>query len=85
MEPYCKLLFVKKLDIFSNLGGKIMKTETLTTRVLIADEGKILTDGKAYGRTIYLAKNRSPEEFHEISEAEYGEIMKQNEEAMENE
>ena len=51
-----------------------MHTETINTTVLIADEGKILTDGVVYGRTIYLAKNRSPEEFHEITEAEYEEI-----------
>lgn len=56
-----------------------MKTEILTTTVLKADEGKILTDGEIYGKTIYLAKNRSPEEFHEITEAEYEEIQKQNE------
>lgn len=51
-----------------------MKTQTVSATVLSADEGKILTDGKVYGRTIYLAKNRSPEEFHEITEAEYNEI-----------
>ena len=51
-----------------------MQTETINTTVLIADEGKILTDGVVYGRIIYLAKNRSPEEFHEITEAEYEEI-----------
>ena len=51
-----------------------MKSETITTTVLKADEGKILTDGEVYGRTIYLANNRSPEEFHEITEAEYEEI-----------
>ena len=51
-----------------------MKTQTVSATVLCADEGKILTDGKVYGRTIYLAKNRCPEEFHEITEAEYNEI-----------
>ena len=56
-----------------------MQTETINTTVLIADEGKVLTDGSVYGRTIYLAKNRSPEEFYEIMEAEYEEIQKQNE------
>ena len=56
-----------------------MQTETINTTVLIADDGKILTDGVVYGRTIYLAKNRSPEEFHEITEAEYEEIQKQSE------
>lgn len=51
-----------------------MKTQTVSATVLCADEGKILTDGEVYGRTIYLANNRSPEEFHEITEAEYNEI-----------
>ena len=54
-----------------------MQTETINTTVLIADDGKILTDGVVYGRTIYLAKNRSPEEFHEITEAEYEEIREE--------
>ena len=54
-----------------------MQTETINTTVLIADEGKILTDGEIYGRTIYLANNRSPEEFHEITEAEYEEIREE--------
>ena len=56
-----------------------MQTETIKTTVLKSDNGKILTDGTIYGRMIYLAKNRSPEEFHEITEAEYEEIQKQNE------
>lgn len=56
-----------------------MKTETLTVNVIKAEKGKILTDGNIYGRMIYLAKNRSPEEFHEITETEYEEIQKQNE------
>lgn len=54
-----------------------MKSETITTTVLKADEGKILTDGEVYGKMIYLAKNRSAEEFHEISETEYNEIMEE--------
>ena len=56
-----------------------MKTIEIKTIKIEAEEGKILTDGEVYGRTIYLAKNRSPEEFHEITEAEYEEIQKQNE------
>ena len=56
-----------------------MKTTEIKTIKIEAGEGKILTDGEIYGRTIYLAKNRSPEEFHEITEAEYEEIQKQNE------
>lgn len=50
-----------------------MKIETRT--VLKADEGKILTDGEIYGRTIMLAEGRSADEFHEITEAEYNSIM----------
>lgn len=53
-----------------------MKTETIKTTVLKADDGKILTDGEMYGRTVYLAKNRTADEFHEITEAEYEEIQK---------
>ena len=56
-----------------------MKTETLTVNVIKSEKGKILTDGNIYGRMIYLAKNRSPDEFHEITEEEYEEIQKQNE------
>lgn len=53
-----------------------MKTETIKTTVLKADDGKILTDGEMYGKTVYLAKNRNADEFHEITEAEYEEIQK---------
>lgn len=56
-----------------------MQTETIKTTVLKADEGKILTDGEIYGRTIYLAKGRTADEFHEVTEAEYEEIQKQDE------
>ena len=50
-----------------------MKIET--RMVLRADEGKVLTDGETYGRTIMLGEGRSAEEFHEITEAEYEEIL----------
>lgn len=55
-----------------------MQTETIRTTVLKSDNGKILTDGIIYGRTIYLAKGRTADEFYEITEAEYEEIQKQN-------
>lgn len=51
-----------------------MKIEEIKCEVLKAGEGMIITDGKIYGRLIYLAKNRNPDEFHEISEDEYNEI-----------
>ena len=55
-----------------------MKVETRI--ILKADEGKILTDGEVYGRTVMLAEGRSADEFHEITEAEYEAVMtEQNE------
>lgn len=42
--------------------------------IIYADEGKILTDGKEYGKQIYLAEGVSPENFYEITEQEYAEI-----------
>ena len=48
-----------------------MKTKV----ILYAEEGKILTDGGIYGRTIYLAEGRSADEFHEITEEEYNNIV----------
>ena len=48
-----------------------MNIETITTTMLTASEGHILTDGEVYGRVIYLGADRSAEEFHEITDAEY--------------
>lgn len=56
-----------------------MEIQTVTVNVIKADEGKILTDGEVFGRTIYLAKGRTADEFYEITEAEYAEIQKQDE------
>lgn len=53
-----------------------MKTRTL----LIADEGKVLTDGESYAKTTLLAEGRNPDEFTEITDAEYEVILKAQEE-----
>lgn len=53
-----------------------MRTKTL----LIADEGKVLTDGINYAKTTLLAEGRNPDEFTEITDAEYEEILKEQEE-----
>ena len=50
-----------------------MKVETRI--VLKADEGKVLTDGVAYGTIIMLAEGRSADEFHEITKEEHDAIM----------
>lgn len=50
-----------------------------TKITLIADEGKILTNGKIYGRMIFLADGTSEEGFYEITEAEYQKILEEQE------
>lgn len=48
--------------------------------LIIADEGKWLTDGENYTKTADLAEGRASDEFTEITDAEYQEVMKQQEE-----
>lgn len=59
-----------------------MFTET-TVKYLWADKGKWLTDGEVYAKAVKLADGRSSDEFHEITEEEYAEIVAENEEETE--
>lgn len=43
--------------------------------VITADEGKVLTDGEIYGKSIFLAEGASSNDFHEITEEEYKRIL----------
>ena len=52
-----------------------MKTRT----ILYADEGKILTDGKIYGKQILLAEGVSDLSFYEITEEWYQKILDKQE------
>ena len=52
-----------------------MKTRT----ILYADEGKVLTNGEVYGKTIYLDEGQSEESFYEITNEEYENIINQEE------
>ena len=54
-----------------------MIESTITIRKLTASEGMTLTNGEAYGKEIYLGNNDSPENWHEIPDAE---IPKEEEE-----
>lgn len=47
---------------------------------LTASEGMILTNGDAYGKEIYLGTNDSESNWSEITDAEYEEIQRKNEE-----
>ena len=43
--------------------------------ILTASEGYVLTDGVIYGTKIFLAEERDPADFYEISRDEYERIM----------
>ena len=53
-----------------------MKIDIIERTVISADEGKILTDGEHYGKVFALAEGRRTDEFTEISERKYEEIIK---------
>ena len=44
---------------------------------LTASNGRIFTNGEAYGTTVYLGANDAPENWHEITIEEYEEKMKE--------
>lgn len=56
-------------------GGTIMNITTIELRKLTAEEGKVLTNGTAYGKEIYLGVNDNPENWCEIPEEEYNAIV----------
>lgn len=56
-----------------------MEMRTFEMRELKAAEGMVLTNGEAYssvGGSVFLGVNDSADNWHEIPEAEYNEIMK---------
>lgn len=54
-----------------------MELKTIELRKLTASTGYVLTDGEVYGVEIYLGCNDTPENWREITEAEYNEILKE--------
>lgn len=53
-----------------------MKISTIELKKITASEGMVLTNGETYSKEIYLGVNDSIENWHEITEAEYEEILK---------
>jgi hypothetical protein len=47
-----------------------MKSETITQRILTADEGMYLTDGQTYGKTVVLPVDADQTVWHEVTEEE---------------
>lgn len=45
-----------------------MKMQIVSQRILMADEGKFLTDGQTYGKTVVLPVNADPAVWQEVME-----------------
>ena len=57
-----------------------MITESINLIKLTASDGYVLTNGEAYSKEVYLGCNDKAENWREITEAEYEEIQKDNQE-----
>lgn len=58
-----------------------MTQETIELRKLTAAEGMTLTNGEAFGKEVYLGKNDSPDNWHEITDEEAAAIEQKKPEA----
>lgn len=56
-----------------------MKKETIKQIILTADEGKYLTNGETYGKTVVLPESADQSVWYEITEAEYEKFLKEQE------
>ena len=68
---------------FGVKGGYGVKTEEITVKKIIADEGMVLTDGNDYGKIIFLAEGQTADIFTEITEEEYQQKLAEEEARME--
>ena len=59
-----------------------METTRIELIKITATEGKVLTNGEAYSKEIYLGINDSIDNWQEITEAEYEEILKRQRETI---
>lgn len=59
-----------------------MEVSTIEIRKITASKGMVLTNGEAYssvGGDVYLGKNDSVENWHEITEEEYNSLVSEQE------
>ena len=63
---------------FSVGGVPLKRYMDLNPRMLLADEGKTLTDGETYSQVVYLGKNESVDNWQEIDQAEVPQEMEEN-------
>ena len=54
-----------------------MTESTIQITKLTASQGHVLTNGDVYGKEIYLGKFDSPENWQEITDSEYAEILQE--------
>lgn len=59
------------------------KTKIEITK-LTAHDGYVLTNGDVYGKEIYLGMNDRPENWHEVTDAEYAQILEERETKVKN-
>ena len=52
-----------------------MTESTVRLTKLTAAEGFVLTNGRAYGRTVYLGKNDRAENWYEITKERYEAVL----------
>lgn len=54
-----------------------MEKTTIKIIQLVASDGMVLTNGETYSREVYLGVNDTPDNWHEITEQEYNDIIEQ--------
>ncbi|MGN0601345.1 MAG: hypothetical protein ACI4I7_01400 [Oscillospiraceae bacterium] len=57
----------------------MIKITYLNPRILIADEGKVLTNGSTYSPVVYLGAEESTDNWQEIDEADVPKVEEESE------
>ena len=56
-----------------------MEITTIELKKLTATDGYVLTNGETYSKEIYLGINDKADNWHEITDEEYAEVLKAEE------